>query len=1121
MARDGSGNYSLPEAAFVANTLIESARMNNNLSDIATALTDSLTANGEKTATADQQMGGYNHTNVATATARGEYARVDELQDGDHVSATPGGTGDVITLTLVPAITAYVAGMRVHFVAGANNTGAVTINVNAVGAVAIERLGNALASGDIVSGDVIDLIYDGTAFQLMSPRRNIQSATFVDLTVTSTATFAGATIADLGSVTTADINGGTIDGVTIGGVSAGAGTFTALTSNGIDDNASAIQLAIANNILQVGQSGSDFNIYRGVQDRFLAIHGGNGIGDGGGILMYGSTASASTAVALRNNGVNVVAVTDDADTTNTILVDVGGAVTFAGAITTGGDILPDTDSTDNLGGASFAWNAIYTDQLVMVPEGSQGLHITDNNLGGVIDFVVNDTTADSAQTGVIIDYNVSGADALTSNRTKIGLRVDSDYTATGGTDTDGQRISHYPLYITNDISGDPYLTYGAYIFQASTHSAGNIAVQYGLTVLNDADNTGTGTVGSLFGADIEARTETTNDVATMYGALIRARALAAASGTNDNMYGLYSAVRVDAGSTLTISGSVRGAYTEVDLDGGSVPSAYGHYVYLDFEAAATISSTSYGLRVNYAAGSTAQVTGTSWGAHIDGEDANYMSNMLLIGSSTSAGTYHLQAIGAGIYSTRSDGGISMHLITNLDNVARFESSDANALIIFEDSTSTADSNRIGVTGDVLRFLAGGEEMLNIDGPNFRMVFGNAGFSPSYEWEFVLPTTQSGDADLRILNQNTGSGDDAILRLQISGTTASNYVMFGDGGDSDVGFIRYNHSTDQMSFTAGAAERTRITASGQQWGTTGASGGAQLWSYVNNSNTLPQFLLEQDGTGDVGIQFALTGVSNWSIGVDNTSDHFLINPSNSISPSGGAFFLFDDGGHFLATGRLETNTGGGATVPAIQVDADGAGGGTGIYGSNTGTNDNVSLAADGLQVAAFQDLGGRPAWYIGSIRAYPALSSGQANDATDFTSTTITSLGTGADSYTVTPQRAGEGDLHFWVTLRVRIAGTGSSPYDIGAEYGIKYYDGTAYQTLTAAQIQRVQIQGNSLGYEDRLDQVVILHGIATASQQRSDNGNWTLRVYHNITAAISTTSSVIENTQWESIELDV
>uniref|UniRef100_UPI003F69EC24 hypothetical protein n=1 Tax=Winogradskyella sp. TaxID=1883156 RepID=UPI003F69EC24 len=39
------------------------------------------------------------------------------------------------------------------------------------------------------------------------------------------------TFTDLGTVTTVDINGGTLDGVTIGGASAGAGTFTSLDCN--------------------------------------------------------------------------------------------------------------------------------------------------------------------------------------------------------------------------------------------------------------------------------------------------------------------------------------------------------------------------------------------------------------------------------------------------------------------------------------------------------------------------------------------------------------------------------------------------------------------------------------------------------------------------------------------------------------------------------------------------------------------------------------------------------------------------------------------------------------------------------------------------------------------------
>lgn len=51
MARNSSGVYSLPQASFVALTTIESAKVNSNFSDIATALTQSLATTGVSTMT--------------------------------------------------------------------------------------------------------------------------------------------------------------------------------------------------------------------------------------------------------------------------------------------------------------------------------------------------------------------------------------------------------------------------------------------------------------------------------------------------------------------------------------------------------------------------------------------------------------------------------------------------------------------------------------------------------------------------------------------------------------------------------------------------------------------------------------------------------------------------------------------------------------------------------------------------------------------------------------------------------------------------------------------------------------------------------------------------------------
>jgi len=66
------------------------------------------------------------------------------------------------------------------------------------------------------------------------------TATFADITGTGTINFTGATVSNLGSVTTVDINGGTVDGVTIGGSSAGAGTFSSLTATTADINGGTV-----------------------------------------------------------------------------------------------------------------------------------------------------------------------------------------------------------------------------------------------------------------------------------------------------------------------------------------------------------------------------------------------------------------------------------------------------------------------------------------------------------------------------------------------------------------------------------------------------------------------------------------------------------------------------------------------------------------------------------------------------------------------------------------------------------------------------------------------------------------------------------------------------------------
>lgn len=170
MARNGSGTYNLPAGnPVVTLTTISSTDFNNTMSDMATALTQSIASDGQTTPSANLPMGGFKHTGVANATARNHYADVGQTQDSSFLwLGTGGGTADVITASATPAITAYAAGQRFAFISSGANTTNVTLNINGVGAKAVTKNGaTALAAGDIPSGAICEVIYDGTRFQLI------------------------------------------------------------------------------------------------------------------------------------------------------------------------------------------------------------------------------------------------------------------------------------------------------------------------------------------------------------------------------------------------------------------------------------------------------------------------------------------------------------------------------------------------------------------------------------------------------------------------------------------------------------------------------------------------------------------------------------------------------------------------------------------------------------------------------------------------------------------------------------------------------------------------------------------------------------------------------------------
>lgn len=174
MARNGSGVYTPPGTDFpaVSGTTIESTKFNNTINDIATGLTESIARDGQTTVTANIPMSGYKLTGVGAATARTDAASIATIQDGTGVYvASVGGTGDAITLTPSPAITAYATGQKFTFVAAATNTGATTVAISGLAAKSIKTNGGA-NNPRILSGELVTIRYTGTNFILEAQTQN-------------------------------------------------------------------------------------------------------------------------------------------------------------------------------------------------------------------------------------------------------------------------------------------------------------------------------------------------------------------------------------------------------------------------------------------------------------------------------------------------------------------------------------------------------------------------------------------------------------------------------------------------------------------------------------------------------------------------------------------------------------------------------------------------------------------------------------------------------------------------------------------------------------------------------------------------------------------------------------
>lgn len=112
-----------------------------------------------------------------------------QLQTGEVLyGGTSGGSANAQTISVVPALPAYVAGQKLRFSAGFTPTASPTLNVSSLGAKTIKHAlqGVSLVSGEFSTGQLCEVEYDGTDFRLLSPSSPVIHRMIVGTTVTNT-----------------------------------------------------------------------------------------------------------------------------------------------------------------------------------------------------------------------------------------------------------------------------------------------------------------------------------------------------------------------------------------------------------------------------------------------------------------------------------------------------------------------------------------------------------------------------------------------------------------------------------------------------------------------------------------------------------------------------------------------------------------------------------------------------------------------------------------------------------------------------------------------------------------------------------------------------------------------
>lgn len=192
MPRNGSGTYTRTNGVFSGATVWEQDKAvgtkittdhhDDHDQDIADALTQSLSKDGQTVPTANLPMGGFRHTGVQNGVARSDYAAIGQVQDSIFIwGGTSTGSGTAYIIAPSPGVAALATGQVFRFLAHADCGTNPTLQVNGLAAKNLYdwTAGFQVKAGQIVTGQLIEVVYDGTQFRIINSLINSGWSTWV------------------------------------------------------------------------------------------------------------------------------------------------------------------------------------------------------------------------------------------------------------------------------------------------------------------------------------------------------------------------------------------------------------------------------------------------------------------------------------------------------------------------------------------------------------------------------------------------------------------------------------------------------------------------------------------------------------------------------------------------------------------------------------------------------------------------------------------------------------------------------------------------------------------------------------------------------------------------------